>query len=108
MGCINPTACGEATARFLSAQGAIVVLGARRTDRIESLAEELTRNGGKALAITADVTDYDQVKKLVDTAVQSYERVDVMLNNAGLMPHSPLERLKIDDRNRKRGRSARM
>jgi len=90
---------GEATARLLSAEGAIVVLGARRTDRIESLAHELTRNGGKALAITTDVTDYYQVKKLVDAAVQSYGRVDVMLNNAGLMPHSPLERGKIDDWN---------
>ena len=88
---------GEAAARLLSAEGAIVVLGARRADRIESLADELTRNGGKALAVTTDVTDYDQVKKLVDAAVQSYGRVDVMLINAGLMPHSPLERGKIDD-----------
>jgi NADP-dependent 3-hydroxy acid dehydrogenase YdfG len=91
---------GEATARFLSAQGAIVVLGARRVDRLQSLAGELTRNGGKALAMPTDVTDADQVKRLVDAAVQTYGRVDVMLNNAGLMPHSPLERLKIDDWNR--------
>ncbi len=63
---------GEATARFLSAQGASVVLGAQRTDRIESLADELTSSGGKALAITTDVTDYDQVKKLVDAAMQSF------------------------------------
>ena len=90
---------GEAAARLLSAEGAIVVLGARRADRIESLADELTRNGGKALAVTTDVTDYDQVQKLVDAAVQSYGRVDVMLNNAGLMPHSPLERGKVDDWN---------
>jgi NADP-dependent 3-hydroxy acid dehydrogenase YdfG len=88
---------GEATARLLSAQGASVVLGARRTDRIESLAEELTGRGGKALAITTDVTRCDQVKSLVDAAVRTYGRVDVMINNAGLMPHSPLERLKIDD-----------
>jgi NADP-dependent 3-hydroxy acid dehydrogenase YdfG len=91
---------GEATARLISAQGASVVLGARRVDRIKSLADELTRNGGKALAIPTDVTDYDQVKKLVDAAVQSYGRIDVMINNAGLMPHSPLERLKIDEWNR--------
>ncbi len=91
---------GEATARHLSAQGTIVVLGARRADRIESLADELIGRGGKALAITTDVTHYDQVKRLVDGAVQTYGRIDVMLNNAGLMPHSPLERLKIDDWNR--------
>jgi NADP-dependent 3-hydroxy acid dehydrogenase YdfG len=90
---------GEATARLLSAQGASVVLGARRVERIQSLANELTGNGGKALAIPTDVTDYDRVKKLVDAAVQTYGRIDVMINNAGLMPQSPLERLKIDDWN---------
>ena len=91
---------GEATARRLSAEGATVVLGARRTDRIEALASELTQAGGKALAMATDVTDSEQVKALVDAAVQAYGRVDVMLNNAGLMPHSLLERLKIDDWNR--------
>jgi NADP-dependent 3-hydroxy acid dehydrogenase YdfG len=88
---------GEATARHLSDQGARVVLGARRTDRIQSLADELTRKGGKALAVTTDVTHYDQVKRLVDAAVDTFGRVDVIINNAGLMPHSPLERLKIED-----------
>ena len=88
---------GEATARHLSVQGAIVVLGARRVDRIQSLADELTASGGKALAIATDVTHCDQVKRLVDAAVQTYGRVDVMINNAGLMPQSPLERLNIDD-----------
>lgn len=91
---------GEATARRLSAEGAIVVLGARRIERIQSLANELSSGGGKALALPTDVTQADQVKRLVDAAVQTYGRVDVMLNNAGLMPHSPLERLKIDDWNR--------
>jgi NADP-dependent 3-hydroxy acid dehydrogenase YdfG len=88
---------GEATARHLSGQGAIVVLGARRVDRLKSLAEDITRKGGKALAIQTDVTQVDQVKRLVGQAVQTYGRIDVMVNNAGLMPHSPLERLKIDD-----------
>ncbi len=88
---------GEATARHLSAQGATVVLGARRADRLKSLADELSHNGGKALAVPTDVTQYEQVKRLVDAAVQTYGRVDVMINNAGLMPYSPLERLKIDD-----------
>ena len=91
---------GEATARHLSGLGATVVLGARRIDRIKSLADELARQGGKALAVGTDVTDPQQVKTLVDAAVQTYGRVDVLINNAGLMPHSPLERLKIDDWNR--------
>jgi NADP-dependent 3-hydroxy acid dehydrogenase YdfG len=91
---------GEATARHLCANGARVVLGARRVDRLTSLAGELTRRGGEALAMATDVTDYEQVKRLVDAAAKTYGRVDVMLNNAGLMPHSPLERLKIDDWNR--------
>jgi NADP-dependent 3-hydroxy acid dehydrogenase YdfG len=88
---------GEATARHLSAEGAKVVLGARRTDRIQKLAGELTSNGGQAIAFTTDVTQVDQVKRLVDGGVKAFGRVDVMLNNAGLMPHSPLERLKISD-----------
>ena len=88
---------GEATARLLSTQGASVVLGARRMDRLQSLAGELTRGGGKAIAVGTDVSHADQVKKLVDTAVETHGRLDVMINNAGLMPHSPLDRLKIAD-----------
>lgn len=88
---------GEATARMLSAQGASIVLGARRVERIQAIADDLTHSGGKALAIPTDVTDPDQVQRLVDAAVQNFGRIDVMINNAGLMPHSPLERLKIDD-----------
>jgi NADP-dependent 3-hydroxy acid dehydrogenase YdfG len=88
---------GEAAARLLSAQGARVALGARRADRLESLASELTRGGGKALALTTDVTRYDQVKKLVEAAVQTYGRIDVMINNAGLMPQSLLESLEINE-----------
>ena len=88
---------GEATARHLSAQGATVVLGARRTDRIEALAGELSASGGKALAIATDVTHCDQVERLVDAGAQTYGRIDVMINNAGLMPQAPLERLKIDE-----------
>ena len=90
---------GEATARLLSSQGATVVLGARRTERIESLATELNSKGGRALAVTVDVTRPEQVQALVDTAVKAYGRIDVMINNAGLMPHSPLERRKLDDWN---------
>ncbi|HEV8283879.1 MAG TPA: SDR family oxidoreductase [Chitinophagaceae bacterium] len=90
---------GEAAARHLSEHGAIVVLGARRVDRIQALAEELSKNGGKALAIATDVTRVEQVKALVDAAVQTYGRIDVIINNAGLMPQSPLDRYKIDEWN---------
>ena len=73
------------------------MLGARRVERLRSLANELTGRGGKALAVTTDVTDRDQVTGLVDAAVQTYGRIDVMINNAGLMPQAPLERLKVDE-----------
>lgn len=88
---------GEATAQLLSTEGATVVLGARRQDRINTLAETLMRANGKALAVTMDVTDRAQVKRLVDAAVRTFGRVDVMINNAGLMPQAPLELLKVDE-----------
>jgi NADP-dependent 3-hydroxy acid dehydrogenase YdfG len=88
---------GEATARLLSADGASVVLGARRVERLQALASELTGRGGTALAVATDVTDREQVKSLVDAAVQSFGQLDVIINNAGLMPQAPLERLKVDE-----------
>lgn len=88
---------GEATARHLVAQGARVVLGARRLDRLQALVAELEAKGGKAIAVETDVTDRAQVKTLVDAAVAAFGRIDVLISNAGLMPHSPLERLKVED-----------
>ncbi len=88
---------GESTARHLAELGATVVLGARRVDRIDALARELTAKGQPALAVQTDVTDRLQVQRLVDAAIARFGRIDVMINNAGLMPHSPLERLKTDD-----------
>jgi NADP-dependent 3-hydroxy acid dehydrogenase YdfG len=64
--------------------------------RLQSLAKELVANGGKALAVVTDVIRRDQAKALVDAAVQHFGRIDVMINNAGLMPQAPLERLKVD------------
>ena len=58
------------------------MLGARRQDRIKALADELTRAGGQALAVTTDVTDRAQVKRFVDAAVRVFGRVDAMINNA--------------------------
>jgi NADP-dependent 3-hydroxy acid dehydrogenase YdfG len=88
---------GEAAARRLAALGAPVVLGARRRERLEALAADLTGGGARAVAVTTDVTDRAQVLRLVDAAVTTYGRVDVMINNAGLMPQSPLGRLKTSE-----------
>ncbi len=88
---------GEAAAKHLASLGATVILGARRADRIEKLANEIRDKGGKSLAIAMDVTQRDQVKKLVDSAVEQFGQIDVILNNAGVMPLSPMERLNVDE-----------
>jgi NADP-dependent 3-hydroxy acid dehydrogenase YdfG len=71
------------------------VLGARRLDRLQALAGELGL--GTDAAVQTDVTDREEVKALVDHAVTMHGHLDVIVNNAGLMPHSPLERGKVDD-----------
>jgi NADP-dependent 3-hydroxy acid dehydrogenase YdfG len=86
---------GEASARLLAAQGAKVVIGARRLDRLQALARELGLR--KDAAVATDVTDRSQVQRLVDRARDMHGRVDVMINNAGLMPQSLLESLRVDD-----------
>ncbi|WOD14138.1 SDR family oxidoreductase [Paraburkholderia kirstenboschensis] len=86
---------GEETARHLARLGAKLVLGARRVDRLRQLAGEI--NAGEESAIETDVTQRAEVQRLVDHAVQKYGRIDVMLNNAGLMPSSMLERLHVDE-----------
>jgi NADP-dependent 3-hydroxy acid dehydrogenase YdfG len=86
---------GEATARRMAAGGARLVLGARRIDRLRALAKELGLGDGAAVA--TDVTRIDDVRALVDGAVSKFGRIDVMINNAGLMPHSLLEQQKVED-----------
>ena len=86
---------GEAAARQLAKDGAKLVLGARRIDRLQTLAKALSL-GGEAVVQT-DVTERDQVKRLVDRAAQLHGRIDVIINNAGLMPSSRLERLQVDE-----------
>lgn len=91
---------GEAAARLLAHHGAHVVLGARRTDRLEKLASALNREGGSAVYQSLNVAHLDQMESFIDLAVSRFGRLDVMLNNAGVMPLSPLEALKVDEWNR--------
>ncbi len=86
---------GEATARRLAQEGAKLVLGARRLERLQTLAEELSL--GDDSVVQTDVTNRGQVENLVKHAVNSFGRVDAIINNAGLMPLSPLEALKVED-----------
>lgn len=88
---------GEAAARHLARSGARLVLAARRSDRIEALASEINNQGGVAIAVATDVAQRDDVQKLVDTAVNQWGRIDVLINNAGVMPLSPLDQLKVDE-----------
>ncbi len=86
---------GEAAARHLAGHGAEVVLGARRLDRLQAIAQELSLDA--QAVVQTDVTHREQVQRLVDRAVQVHGRIDVIINNAGLMPHSPLERGRVED-----------
>ncbi|GAS82063.1 MULTISPECIES: SDR family NAD(P)-dependent oxidoreductase [Paenibacillus] len=76
---------GEATARRLAAQGATVVLVARRRDRLENLASELKNLGGEVLVIETDITDKKQAEHAVQQVIDKYGRLDTVINNAGLM-----------------------
>lgn len=87
---------GEATARNLAAAGANVVLGARRGDRLTALVDDIVASGGKASAQVTDVTSCASVQELVDHAVQRFGHVDVLINNAGVMPLSRLEVRDVD------------
>ena len=88
---------GEAAARQLAAQGALLAVAARRMDRIEALVADIRNAGGEAIACAADVAKRDDMQKLVDAAVKTFGRIDVVVNNAGVMPLSPMERLKVDE-----------
>jgi NADP-dependent 3-hydroxy acid dehydrogenase YdfG len=88
---------GEATARLLAQKGAKVVLGARRTDRLEALVSSLRKDGGSAHYRALDVTRREDVASFIDFAKRELGRVDVIINNAGVMPLSKLDALKVDE-----------
>lgn len=88
---------GEATALRLAAEGHRVVLGARRTDRLQALAEKIRADGGTASAQRLDVTDRDDVRAVVDRVVEEHGHIDVIVNNAGVMPLSRLDALLVDE-----------
>jgi NADP-dependent 3-hydroxy acid dehydrogenase YdfG len=88
---------GEATAIRLASEGHHVVLGARRTDRLQAVVEKIRADGGTASAQRLDVTNRDDVRAVVDRVVEQHGRIDVIVNNAGIMPLSRLDALLVDE-----------
>ncbi|MBP2442748.1 NAD(P)-dependent dehydrogenase (short-subunit alcohol dehydrogenase family) [Rhizobium leguminosarum] len=88
---------GEAAAKVLAAAGAHLVIGARRTERLETLAGEIEAKGGTVRLRKLDVTDRSQVEAFAGFARSEFGRLDVIVNNAGVMPLSPLAALKVDE-----------
>ncbi|MBO2464918.1 SDR family oxidoreductase [Actinomadura violacea] len=87
---------GEATARHLASLGAAVVLGARRTDRLDRLVAEIEADGGAAAAVRVDVTDPGDLQALVSLAVERFGRLDVLVGNAGISKISPVADLDVE------------
>ncbi|WP_135001154.1 SDR family oxidoreductase, partial [Pseudomonas syringae] len=90
---------GEAAARLIAAKGAHVVLGARRIERLETLAADIEAQGGSARFRALDVTDALDMQAFADFAKHAFGKIDVIINNAGVMPLSPLAALKIAEWN---------
>ncbi|MEB3215077.1 MAG: SDR family oxidoreductase [Nostocales cyanobacterium 94392] len=88
---------GEATARRLAKNGAKLMLAARREERLKELVSDIEKDGGTAKYQVTDITNRSQVEALAEATHEAYGRIDVLVNNAGLMPLSPLEQVKVDE-----------
>ncbi|MCJ1908951.1 SDR family oxidoreductase [Planococcus ruber] len=88
---------GQAAAKELAGQGYSVMLAARREDRLAELKKAIEEDGGTAEYLVTDVTSADQMKALAKAAIEHFGRIDVLLNNAGLMPLSFMNKLKLDE-----------
>lgn len=91
---------GEAAARLLAESGAKVVMAARRTEKLKQIAEDIRKNGGQAEYKIVDVSKAEDVNHLIAFTQEKHGRVDVIVNNAGVMPLSPISALKVDEWNR--------
>ncbi len=91
---------GETTARLLASLGAHVVIEARRVERLEALASDIQADGGSVVVQRLDVTELEQMQAIIEVAQSHFGRVDAVINNAGVMPLSSLEALKIEEWNR--------
>jgi len=90
---------GEATARLLAQQGAKLVLGSRRNDRLAKLVDSIQADGGEAIYQETDVVKLEDNQQLIEAALTAYGRIDAIFLNAGLMPSSPISALKVDEWN---------
>ena len=88
---------GEATAHRLTESGARVVLAARRVERLEALAADIERREGTALVAPTDVSDERSVQRLARMALDAFGRIDILINNAGIMPLSPISKLRVEE-----------
>src|SRR5215469_13744356 len=88
---------GESTAKLLAQCGAKVVLGARRRDRIDAVVKAISAEGGKAIGLATDVTKRADVEALIKKGIDSFGRVDVIVNNAGIMPIAPIQAFKVEE-----------
>jgi NADP-dependent 3-hydroxy acid dehydrogenase YdfG len=88
---------GEETARFLATKRAKLFLGARRTDRLEAVVKDIERAGGQAAARAVDVTKRRDVEAMIEGALGKFGRIDVLVNNAGLMALAPIARTLVDE-----------
>jgi len=88
---------GEATAKELASKGVKLVLAARREDRLKKLQEEIQKNGGQAIYKVTDVASHEQMEELAEYVLTEFGKIDVMVNNAGVMPLSPVYQKKINE-----------